>query len=39
MDPGKLGFLWARLIREGYHKAPGASFIIYAGDLVNHAHG
>lgn len=30
--------LWARLIREGYRKAPDARFIIYAGDLVNRAH-
>lgn len=30
--------LWSRLIREGYRKAPDASFIIHAGDLVNHAH-
>lgn len=30
--------LWARLIREGYRKAPDASFIVHAGDLVNHAH-
>ena len=30
--------LWARLIREGYRKAPDASFILHAGDLVNHAH-
>ena len=30
--------LWSRLIREGYRKAPEASFIIHAGDLVNHAH-
>ena len=30
--------LWARLIREGYKKAPDASFIIHAGDLVNNAH-
>ena len=26
--------LWSRLIREGY-KAPTASFIIHAGDLIN----
>lgn len=30
--------LWARLIREGYRKAPDAAFIVHAGDLVNHAH-
>jgi len=30
--------LWSRLIREGYKKAPDASFIIHAGDLVNRAH-
>ena len=30
--------LWSRLIREGYRKAPDASFIIHAGDLVNDAH-
>ena len=30
--------LWARLIREGYRKAPDARFIVHAGDLVNHAH-
>ncbi|MGC9343158.1 MAG: fibronectin type III domain-containing protein [Bacteroidales bacterium] len=30
--------LWARLIREGYRKAPDAGFILHAGDLVNHAH-
>ena len=30
--------LWARLIREGYRKAPDASFILHAGDLVNRAH-
>ncbi len=30
--------LWSRLIREGYKKAPEASFIIHAGDLVNNAH-
>ena len=30
--------LWARLIRQGYKMAPDASFIIHAGDLVNHAH-
>lgn len=30
--------LWARLIREGYRKAPDAKFIIHAGDLVNSAH-
>jgi len=30
--------LWARLIREGYRKAPEASFIIHAGDLINRAH-
>ena len=30
--------LWSRLIREGYRKAPDASFIIHAGDMVNDAH-
>ena len=30
--------LWARLIREGYRKAPDASFLLHAGDLVNYAH-
>ena len=25
-------------IREGYKKAPTASFIIHAGDLINDAH-
>lgn len=30
--------LWARLIREGYRKAPDADFIIHAGDLINYAH-
>lgn len=30
--------LWSRLIREGFKKAPGARFIIHAGDLVNNAH-
>lgn len=30
--------LWSRLIREGYRKAPDASFIVHAGDLVNDAH-
>lgn len=30
--------LWSRLIREGYRKAPDASFIIHAGDLVSEAH-
>ena len=30
--------LWSRLIREGYRKAPNASFIIHAGDLVSEAH-
>jgi len=30
--------LWARLIREGYRKAPDAGFILHAGDLVNSAH-
>ena len=30
--------LWSRLIREGYRKAPDASFIIHAGDLVTDAH-
>ncbi len=30
--------LWSRLIREGYRKAPYASFIIHAGDMINDAH-
>jgi len=30
--------LWSRLIRQSYKMAPDASFIIHAGDLVNHAH-
>ncbi len=30
--------LWSRLIREGYRKGPDASFIIHAGDMINHAH-
>ena len=30
--------LWSRLIRQGYKKAPDASFIIHAGDLINNAH-
>ncbi|GAB3006436.1 metallophosphoesterase family protein [Cyclobacterium sediminis] len=30
--------LWARLIREGYRKAPDSKFIIHAGDLINRAH-
>lgn len=30
--------VWSRLIREGYRKAPDASFIIHAGDLVSDAH-
>ncbi|CAI8331367.1 MAG: 3',5'-cyclic adenosine monophosphate phosphodiesterase CpdA [Flavobacterium sp. SCGC AAA160-P02] len=30
--------LWSRLIRQSYKMAPNASFIIHAGDLVNHAH-
>ncbi|NVJ85288.1 MAG: fibronectin type III domain-containing protein [Algoriphagus sp.] len=30
--------LWARLIREGFRKAPDADFIIHAGDLINYAH-
>ena len=30
--------LWSRLIREGYRKAPDASFIVHAGDLVSDAH-
>lgn len=30
--------LWARLIREGFRKAPDAGFILHAGDLVNNAH-
>jgi predicted phosphodiesterase len=29
--------LWSRLIRQGYKSNPNASFIIHAGDLVNHA--
>jgi 3',5'-cyclic AMP phosphodiesterase CpdA len=27
--------LWSRVIRAGYSKAPGAQFIIHAGDLVD----
>lgn len=27
--------LWSRAIREAYTKAPGADFMIHAGDLVN----
>ena len=30
--------LWSRLIRESYRKAPDASFIIHAGDLIDDAH-
>lgn len=30
--------LWSRLIRESYKKAPQASFIIHAGDLVDDGH-
>ncbi|TKB97678.1 purple acid phosphatase family protein [Pedobacter cryophilus] len=30
--------LWSRLIRTGFSKAPEASFIIHAGDLVSEAH-
>lgn len=30
--------LWSRLIREGFKKAPDASFIVHAGDLVSDAH-
>ncbi|GIR18906.1 MAG: hypothetical protein CM15mP33_04280 [Candidatus Neomarinimicrobiota bacterium] len=30
--------LWSRLIREGYKKAPEASFILHAGDLIDDAH-
>ena len=30
--------LWSRLIRESYKKAPSASFIIHAGDLIDDAH-
>lgn len=30
--------LWSRLIRAGFSKAPEASFIVHAGDLVNIAH-
>ena len=30
--------LWARLIREGFRKAPDAGFILHAGDLINNAH-
>lgn len=28
--------LWSRLIRQGYKSNPDASFIIHAGDLINH---
>lgn len=27
--------LWSRLIRQSFQKAPNASFIIHAGDLIN----
>ena len=30
--------LWSRLIRESYKKAPEASFILHAGDLIDDAH-
>ncbi len=30
--------LWSRLIRQGFKKAPDASFIVHAGDLINRAH-
>jgi hypothetical protein len=29
---------WSRVIRMSYEKAPGASFAIHAGDLVNNGH-
>ena len=33
----KLYSHWARVIREAYKEAPDASFILHAGDLVNHS--
>tara|TARA_B100000989_G_scaffold265821_1_gene218925 strand:+ start:92 stop:1498 length:1407 start_codon:yes stop_codon:yes gene_type:complete len=29
---------WSRVIRMAYQKAPNASFVIHAGDLINKAH-
>ena len=29
---------WSRVIRMAYQKAPNASFVIHAGDLINTAH-
>lgn len=29
---------WSRVIRMAYQKAPNASFVIHAGDLINEAH-
>lgn len=29
---------WSRVIRMAYQTAPNASFVIHAGDLINHAH-
>ena len=29
---------WSRVIRMAYQTAPDASFVIHAGDLINHAH-
>ena len=29
---------WSRVIRMAYQKAPDASFVIHAGDLINHSH-
>tara|TARA_A100001011_G_scaffold220227_1_gene228227 strand:- start:61311 stop:62633 length:1323 start_codon:yes stop_codon:yes gene_type:complete len=29
---------WSRVIRMAYQKAPDASFVIHAGDLINSAH-
>ena len=29
---------WSRVIRMAYQKAPDASFVIHAGDLINNAH-
>ncbi|MDG1398188.1 MAG: metallophosphoesterase family protein [Polaribacter sp.] len=29
---------WSRVIRMAYQTAPNASFVIHAGDLINHSH-
>lgn len=29
---------WSRVIRSAYQKAPNASFVVHAGDLINNAH-